>query len=103
MKSTSCALRFPDPDIESCCRMLLFSGGGDQRLDLAAVAGDGSGDHFRVATRDDHVILDANADATPFRRHTLGVGSDIDARLDGDHHVWLEFAVLAVDAIVADI
>ncbi len=59
--------------------------------------------HLARGLRDDHVVLDADADAAPLLRHRAVVGRDVDARLHGQHHAGLQHAPLAADLVVADV
>src|SRR5690606_35709051 len=62
----------------------------DRALDLVGVDGKLRGEHVAAVARDDDVVLDADADAPPRLRLTGGIGGDVDARLDRQHHAGLE-------------
>src|SRR5687768_17863382 len=62
-----------------------------------------SGEVLRIVARDEDVVLDADADATPFRRDLVVVLRDVDTGLDREDHALLELARLATDVVVADV
>src|SRR5690606_8868384 len=74
-----------------------------ERLDLVRPARLLVGDHLVAAPGDRHVVLDADADAAPFRGHAGVVVGDVQARLDGELHARLQQPRLAVDAVVAHV
>ena len=77
----------------------------DERLDLLDGLQRFRGDHLAAGARDQHVVLDAHADALEcFRR--VRAGGDVEAGLDREHHAGAErrgLTVLAVGADVVDV
>ena len=57
-----------------------------QRLDLVRILRRSRRDHLRLASGDDDIVLDADADAAELRRHALRVRRDVQAWLDRDDH-----------------
>src|SRR5690606_4034352 len=61
-----------------------------QSFDRVDLLDDARGEDLVPAVIDENVVLDANTDAAKLEGHALGVRSDIEARLDGQHHPWGE-------------
>ena len=61
-----------------------------------------AGQHLRRTGGHQHFILDANADVPEFLRDARR-GSDVDPRLDGEHHPRFQHPPFAADLVVADI
>src|SRR6185312_8274745 len=55
--------------------------------------------HFVAACGDGHVVLDAYANAPPFRWHAGVVRRDVDTGLDRHHHAGFQYARLVIDAV----
>src|SRR5690606_38231553 len=72
-----------------------------ERFDLVRTAREISGQHFVAVLRDRDVVLGADADAPPLRRHAGVAGGDVETGLDGEHHARFEQARLSVDAVIA--
>src|SRR5690606_4996161 len=62
-------------------------------LDLARLLGDVAGEDTATALGDEHVVLDAHADAPVLRRHGQVVHLEVEPRLDGEDHAGSELAV----------
>src|SRR5882757_33494 len=74
-----------------------------QRFNLSDRLGGAAGQYFRTLRPDQHIVLDADADAEEARVDAGGIRRDVQARLDRHHHAGLERARLAIQLVAADV
>src|SRR5579883_1743282 len=76
---------------------------GDDRFQLVGVLGDGAGEHVGGAVGDEHVVLDAHADAAVLLGDEAVVGGDVEPGLDREDHAGDQLARLAAGGVAADV
>src|ERR1700694_1454709 len=73
-----------------------------QRFDLFRGFFEPSSQHFGAIGGYQHLILDANADVPELLRYSRR-RSNVNPRLDGEHHPRLQYPPLAADFVIADV
>src|SRR5215472_3629987 len=76
---------------------------GHHGLDLLGILRRARAEHLRPALRDQHVVLNADADVAEAPRHAARARRQVDPRLDGECHARLEHPPLLADLIVTDV
>src|SRR6185503_6631779 len=70
---------------------IIFSSSSPERtFDLSDSLGHTRGEHLVPQLGYEHVVFNADADSSIARIYALSIIGDIEARLDGHHHSWLQ-------------